>query len=152
MRTRTQQRLSVLLAALLVLTGIYGCNPSQDKTTTSEAGKNRVTVYYLHQPKRCKTCIAVGEVAKETIRTFFAEELASGQLAFEDLDISREENAGIRDELQCTWSGLYIVQKEDTVSTVEDLTTLGFMYALNQPDTLEKTLIHKLNDLLKTSK
>jgi len=126
------------IAFILSSCGNTGSKSKSDKDSLN--AKPKVSVYYLHQKKRCPTCKAVGSISKETTETDFAKEIKEGRVAFFDLDISEPANDSIGKKFECAWSGLYILSVKDGKEKIEDLTDFGFMYAINKPDTLEQKI------------
>jgi hypothetical protein len=127
-------------AILIVFSILFGCgnnNKSQSDKAESKATP-KVSVYYLHQKKSCPTCKAVGSVSRSTTEKYFKQELSDGKVAYFDLDISEPANDSIAVKFECNWSGLYIYSSGNGKEVKEDLTDVAFMYAVNNPDTLEQ--------------
>lgn len=100
-------------------------------TSTEGAG-----VYYFHGDRKCKTCKAVGEKAKEV-----AEKM---NVQFFDINIDQEENKAVAKEFQASGSSLFI--KHSKSGKIEDLTSFAFRNALNDTD----AYLEKLESTLKT--
>ncbi len=97
--------LPVLLAATLVI----GCSKSADAAAGKSSGEanapqvgpqdtkkadavpDKVVVYYFHGNRRCPTCLGIQRSIEETIDEVFKQEIANGELVFEE--INYEENA-----------------------------------------------------------
>jgi hypothetical protein len=107
-----------------------------------------VSVYYLHQKKSCMTCKAVGSVSKATTEENFSKEMKEGKVVFLDLDISDPANSSIADKFECTWAGLYIYSLKNGKETAVDLTDIGFMYAVNNPDSLKQVILSTISEKL----
>jgi hypothetical protein len=129
-----------IIAIAFIFSGCGSSNNSDKTTNDSISVKPKVSVYYLHQKKRCATCKAVGSISKTTTEKNFANEIKEGKVAFFDLDISEPANDSIAKKFECTWSGLYILSDNNGKEVTEDLTDVGFMYAVNNPDTLEQII------------
>jgi hypothetical protein len=138
------KKIVISLSAIFVLASIISsCGNSENKGKTNQDSvkiKPQVSVYYLHQKKRCTTCKAVGNISKTTTETNFGNEIKEGKVAFFDLDISEPANDSIGKKFECAWSGLYILSAKEGKEKIEDLTDFGFMYAINKPDTLEQKI------------
>jgi len=129
----------------------YGCGNSNKTDKTVQASvkiKPKVSVYYLHQKKGCMTCKAIGKISKATTEKYYQKEMKDGLLAYFDLDISQPVNDSIAKKLECTWSGLYIISNNNGKEVAEDLTDVAFMYAVNNPDTLEQIVKSIITDKL----
>jgi len=129
----------------------WGCgnSVSTDKSDKdSITTKPLVSVYYLHQKKSCMTCKAVGSVSKTTTEDNFSKEIKEGKVAFIDLDISDPVNSSIADKFECSWAGLYIYSLKNGKESAVDLTDVGFMYAVNNPDSLKQVIISTISEKL----
>lgn len=137
MQVKSYFSIATILIAFFILTSCWNNNKSQsDKGAIKVTPK--VSVYYLHQKKSCPTCKAVGSVSRSTTEKYFKQELNDGKVAFFDLDISKPENDSVAVKFECNWSGLYIYSSNNGKEIKEDLTDVAFMYAVNNPDTLEQ--------------
>jgi hypothetical protein len=56
------------------------------------ASPRRVIATYFHNTTRCYTCRAIEQLARETIESTFAAELASGRMAWRALNMELREN------------------------------------------------------------
>ena len=89
--------LSHILLACLALSLMVGCASSTTPppSDTSLGPADRVDVVYFHRTQRCPKCIHAEESINYTVETYFADELASGKVTFQVLDVQDEENAAI---------------------------------------------------------
>lgn len=53
---------------------------------------SKVIVYYLHRTRRCAGCQRAERYTRQALDENFADELASGRLAFQSVDIQSREN------------------------------------------------------------
>lgn len=131
-----------ILIVIFVVSFLFnGCGNSNSHGNADKDSVNvkpKVSVYYLHQKKSCMTCKAIGNISRTTTEQNFSKEIKDGRVAFYDLDISDPANSSVADKFECTWSGLYILSSKDGKEIAEDLTDVAFMYAVNNPDTLEQ--------------
>ena len=61
-------------------------------TTSAFCADEKIITYYFHGNARCSTCHKMEEYAKEAIEENFKDELASGLLIFEAVNIDEKEN------------------------------------------------------------
>lgn len=54
--------------------------------------ETQTIVYYFHGDMRCVTCHRLQNYAKEALDTYFAKELASGEIVWSEINIDRAEN------------------------------------------------------------
>lgn len=128
----------IIILGLLFFWGCGNSEVTNNSDKDSVMTKLLVSVYYLHQKKSCMTCKAVGSVTKSTTEKYFQKEINEGKVIFIDMDISQSANDSIVKKFECTWSGLYILSYNNGKEVTEDLTDVAFMYAVNNPDTLEE--------------
>ena len=136
---------------ILLVTVLIACQPANKKANTTVAANTApgtVDVYYFHQTKGCKTCKAVGALSKELVSETY-EKQNNKSVAYHDVNISLTENKALADKFEVSWSGLCLLAHTTKGDVSEDLTDVAFMYALNNPDTLEQILKTKINNYLK---
>ncbi len=64
--------------------------PDVDKTTAEP--DDRIIVYYFHGNVRCETCRKLEAYAKETLDTYFADELTSGKIVWQVVNVEQPQN------------------------------------------------------------
>ncbi|MFA5160121.1 MAG: nitrophenyl compound nitroreductase subunit ArsF family protein [Candidatus Omnitrophota bacterium] len=82
------------LRAFLVIAVLTSCPFSEASTAPAEGASTNsaVTVYYFHGAFRCPTCHKLEQYAKEAIETNFKDDLASGKLSFQVVNIENKGN------------------------------------------------------------
>ncbi len=107
--------------------------PTSTPTDGALAGvkADRVEVVYFHRTQRCETCLWSGQAARWTVTTYFADELASGKVTFQEVDVQEPENALLAQRFRATGPSLFvnyvlagqdhIVQAYDTYPYAGDL-------------------------------
>jgi hypothetical protein len=123
--------LAIILISLILITG---CNNKTEnlsqKTgnviTNLETDERIINVDQLeivnfHATNRCYTCITAGAYAKETVETYFQNELKYGIIKFKEIDALQPENREITLKYGPTSSSVWIgVYKGNTFSAEED--------------------------------
>ena len=127
--------------ALMLLTAVTACGQNAQKAV-SNTDKEVVNVYYFHGKTRCATCIAVGDVAKKTVETAFAD---NKKVVFTEINVSDKTNEALAEKYQVTWNALLIVKGDNLV----DITQQAFATALNNPQSLENLIKEEVNKRLK---
>lgn len=134
------------LLLLLVAAAFVACGQTpKNKTTVSTVQTDGVEVLSFHTKKRCPTCIAIEQRAREVVETDFAAQLADGKLVFRVVDISEDE--ALADKYEVTWSSLLVTQRKNGGESVNDLTKFAFANARTNPEKFKaelKTVIEKL--------
>jgi len=91
-------------------------------------------VYYFHSKQRCKTCLAIQDVAAQTIAENFAE---NADVKFVELDFTENTNEAIANKYEVAGSSLIIVSGD----TQKNLTSDAFANALRNPEVLKETIV-----------
>jgi thiol-disulfide isomerase/thioredoxin len=106
----------ILIAALLAA----GCSSSTAVTSSppqvsplpaqaiSSSPVEHIEVYHFHGNHQCAPCIAVGDLAEQTVKTNFKEEFASGRLVFAHVNAELPENYALASKYGVTGSSLWI--------------------------------------------
>ncbi|MDD3566966.1 MAG: nitrophenyl compound nitroreductase subunit ArsF family protein [Bacteroidales bacterium] len=134
--------LSIASLAMIMLS----CGGSTEKKST-ETAKTEVTetakvmVYYFHSKQRCKTCLAIQDVAAQTIAENFAE---NADVKFLELDYTEKANEAISTKYEIAGSSLIIVSGNEHVN----LTSAAFANAVRNPDVLKETISNEVNNRL----
>ena len=133
--------LKMLLLAMLLLIpmGVFAQNNTNPV----------VEVIYFHGPQRCKTCVELEKVAKETINSKFGNQVKSGKITFKTVDVSTSAGEKIADKYEVAWSALIILRKDGKKEKYVDLTKDGFKYAVQAPDKLKGIIANQINAYLK---
>lgn len=135
------RNLVLLIFSLLVLVSCGGKKekiPEKENMEISQEQSSMVNVYYFHGNKRCKTCIAVQNVAKETIEKTYP----NTEVKFIEVNTSEKENEALVEKFEVSWNAL-IIQKGEKW---EDITEQGFALAINSPKELENIIKTKVNN------
>ena len=68
----------------------------------------KLEIYHFHAAKQCASCIAVGNLAEETVNTYFADELKSGRIVFGHINGELPENKDLVTKYGVTGSSLWL--------------------------------------------
>jgi len=118
--------LIILVAGLLCACGSPAPEvPSSSDTSSIPADK--VEVVYFHRAQRCYSCIYAEEGTRYTVETYFADELASGKVAFEVFNVEDKENATIVKKYGAFTSSLFVNTIRDGTDHIEEVTDIWFV-------------------------
>jgi len=115
-------KIQYLITAIILfsIAGIMsGCSSKADNNTAgnvatdiSDSEKNiaidKLEIYHFHGTHQCSSCIAVGQLAEETVNTYFADELKSGKIVFGHINGDLPENRLLVGAYGVTGSSLWI--------------------------------------------
>ncbi|NYT05646.1 MAG: hypothetical protein GKC04_04650 [Methanomicrobiales archaeon] len=111
-KTRSLYLLLVIAAAAVLATGCTGSDAPENRLS-SEVGYTgtnveKVELYHFYGANRCVSCMMLGDLAEQTVNAYYAQELLSGRLVFEHIDMEMPENRGIVEQYGPTGSSLWI--------------------------------------------
>ena len=113
----------VCLAVWLIVA--YGTSPATPPASNNFSGPaERVDVVYFHRTQRCSTCIHAEELTRDTVETHFADELASGKLTFQSIDVQDSNKAAIVNRYGAYARQLFINTVKDGTDHIEQATDL----------------------------
>jgi len=69
---------------------------------------DRIDVVYFHSTQRCKTCLYIEQRVVYITETYFQEELDSGKMTLQRLDLGDKENAAMISKYNAVSSQLYL--------------------------------------------
>lgn len=131
---------NTLLMLLFVLNAIACNNPQSNNNSSSDDSTKieNIEVYYFHGTRRCVTCIAVGEVSSELVKSNYED---NENVKFIEINIDEPGNEELVEKFQVSGSGLYVFNGKD----IENITAFAFQYARANPDKLKDKLIELIN-------
>ncbi len=94
---------------------------------TSSTPADRIEVVYFHRAQRCPGCLYAEAGTRYTLETYFANELSSGKLTFQVLNVEDEGNAGIAEKYGAYTSSLFINTVKDGVDHIEEVVDIWFI-------------------------
>jgi hypothetical protein len=112
----------------------------------SSSPADRVDVVYFHRTQQCYSCRYAEEGTNYTVKTHFADELASGKLTFQSLDVQDSENAAIVQKYGAYGSQLFINTVKDGTDHIEQVTDIWLVIGKDEAfvevvkDRIEKSL------------
>lgn len=69
---------------------------------------DKLEIYHFHGTQQCPSCKAIGAYAEETANTYFADELNSGKIIFEHVNIDLPENKDLVIKYGASGSSLWL--------------------------------------------
>ncbi|NQV02588.1 MAG: hypothetical protein HQ542_08085 [Bacteroidia bacterium] len=118
-----------LLSLLMILTvvGTFAIAPPSGE---------KVDVYYFHFTRRCKTCLNVEKVAKESVETLYPDQMKKGEITFQSINLDEKEGAALGKKCKVEGQTLIVIYGDKRV----DLTDKGFLYGNGNPDKLKEEI------------
>lgn len=131
--------------AIVMSLGTFSCTAQTSKKadeTTALASK--IEVYYFHFTRRCMTCNAVETESKSAIEGLYPQQVKNGSIVFTGVNLDDATSKGIAEKCKAGGQGLLIISGNKRI----DLTSQGFMYAVNNPDKLRDEIKKAVDPLL----
>ncbi len=115
-------------------------NSSNDNATgtkTPAAPVSRIDVIYFHANQRCVTCLCFEKSINKVIDTYFSDELNSGKLTYQVLNLQQPENADITKKYQAVGSQLFVNVIIKGVDNIQDIQSIWNWKCVNDPHGFE---------------
>lgn len=125
------------------------CNPDGTcKTDTKVTSNNndKMYVYAFHGTNQCTTCKNMKANTKATLDTYFAEELKTGKIVFQIVDVDDKKNEKLAEKFEATGTALMINQVKGGKEKIIDLSDMAFEKA-NDKALFVADLKSKINGL-----
>ncbi|PKP39193.1 MAG: hypothetical protein CVT98_02800 [Bacteroidetes bacterium HGW-Bacteroidetes-15] len=140
------KRFALILSIGFLAFGLLSCGGSSEKktaeTTKVEVAETaKVMVYYFHSKQRCKTCLAIQDVAAQTVEENFKN---NADVKFLELDFTEKANEAIAEKYEVAGSSLIIVSDNEHLN----LTDVAFGNALRNPNELKDAIVGEINNYL----
>ena len=115
--------LSILIGSLM----LFSCNGNaQSKQAKSTKSQNRIEVIDFHSTHRCMTCNAIEANTKYTLNTFFANELKSGEITFQSINVDEDKNYKMAEKYEASGTSLFLNIVIGNKETKINLTDFAF--------------------------
>jgi hypothetical protein len=135
----------VAIAAASIIIFAFSGGESSVADETAAISKDKVEVIYFHLTRRCVTCQAVENVARDVVKELYPAEVEKGTVVFRTLNIEDKSSEADAKRVNATGQCLLIVSGDTRI----DLTSEGFMNARNSPEKLKEEIKKAVDPLLK---
>jgi hypothetical protein len=128
-------RVSVFFIVALLLIGLPCCvatTPSQTQVPEGEPPTSsptttptvKVDLLYFHRPQRCTKCLCFERRVSDVVSEYFQDQIDSGQLTFQILNIGDKENYALVQKYRAVGSQLFIntiINGEEHIKDVQEI-------------------------------
>lgn len=131
----------VLTIALIAVSINFSCTAQTDKNKEAETTikAENVEVFYFHYTRRCATCNAVEDVAREAIEEYYGDDVF-----FVSYNLDEEDGKQKAEVIGVSGQTLIIVNGENKIN----ITNEGFMNARTNPEKLKEIIKEKIDPLV----
>ena len=112
-------------------------NDSATGAKTPAAPISRIDVIYFHANQRCVTCLCFEKSINKVIDTYFSDDLNSGKLTYQVLNLQQPENADITKNYQAVGSQLFVNVIIKGVDNIQDIQSIWNWKCANDPHGFE---------------
>lgn len=137
-------------STILLLLFIMALLPILNAQNKSKTGTTPVVeVYYFHPTERCPVDQAIEENTRQTMQTYFANDIKSGKIKFQVLNTEDKANSKIISRFEINAQALYLVKVVNGKDVQTDLTAFAFDYGKSNPQMFRMRLRDEITDALK---
>jgi hypothetical protein len=112
---------SILAFGLIMLTA------NVNAQTTNEKMTDKIEVIDFHSTHRCITCNAIEMHTRYTLKKYFANELKSGKITFQVINVEKEKNYKLAEKFEASGTSLFMNVIAKGKEKKIDLTQFAFM-------------------------
>jgi len=105
----------------------------------------QVDVYYFHFSRRCKTCLNVEKVTRESVESLFPDQVKKGEITFQSINLDEEEGEAIGKKCNVEGQTLMVICGDKSVN----LTDKAFLYANGRPEKLKEEIKSAVEEVMR---
>lgn len=116
---------------------------TSDKYLTRTENSNEpdgIQLMYFHTLRRCSSCIGIENLARGYTTIHYNEQVNSGFISINSIDIEKPENKMLAQKMKVTGSALYIRMVKNGRAYYYDLTQMAFMHIESDPNYIREEL------------
>lgn len=116
-------QLTIFFVIALALIILGSAKNSQSSDVDGEIAKpkaDKIEIMYFHSTVRCASCVTLEEYVKEAVDEFFKEEIASGIISFQEVNVDLPENKDLALKFKAVGSSLKINEIYDETDHIEE--------------------------------
>ena len=121
--------------------------PSESPETKTAPG--RVDVVYFHRPRRCVTCLCFEERIRHVVKTYFQDEVDSGKLTLEVLNLGDEDNAAIVNKYGAFGPQLFVNTVRDGADRIRNIEDIWSWGCTRNPEGFDEAVKSTIEQSLK---
>ncbi len=118
----TLRKLSIItVIAVLALLLLASMMPviSSEGLSGSSGTPDKIVLLYFHRTQRCMTCNNAEQYARDTLNTYFPDDVKSGLLSIQSIDY--QQDSGMAKKYNVNMQGLKLVEYRGGQETVKDV-------------------------------
>jgi hypothetical protein len=124
------------------------CATEKSSSVSTTNAKNHLEVYAFHGTRQCETCKNMKANTKATLDKYFSEEMKSGKIVFQIIDVDDVKNEKLAEKFQATGTALMVDNVVNGKDNIIDWSDFAFDKA-NDAEAFVPELKTKISSLLK---
>lgn len=134
----------ILLLIMVMAVSFTGLKAQKDKK--KEKKREYIECLYFHRTNVCPSCVEIKKCIQEVLEEVYSREIKKGKIVYHRVDYEKNpKNKHVLD-YAIDKPTLFLIYHNKGKSSVIDLTTEGFKYALHQPDKFKKIVVDSINE------
>ena len=135
--------LVVSIFACLILVSCDNRNQKKDVIQVVQTVNDDPTVYvyYFHTKLRCKGCVAVENVSKQTVTENYK---GNNNVRYVEVNLDEDKDEYLIEKYRVAWNTLLITKGDKQVNITND----AFAWAENSPEVLTEQIMTEVNRFL----
>src|SRR4030042_1220444 len=125
-RVKAAKLYKLVFSVTLAVVILCACSVPSPNSNSSVAPSidNGLEIVYFHRTHRCYGCTYAEDSIRYTIDSYFANEVASGELVFMSIDVRDGKNAAVVDKYGAYTSSLFMNKVVGGVEQIEQITDM----------------------------
>jgi rhodanese-related sulfurtransferase len=124
------------------------CATDKSSSISATNAENHLEVYAFHGTRQCETCKNMKANTKATLDKYFSEEMKSGKIVFQIIDVDDPKNEKLAEKFQATGTALMVDNVVNGKDNIIDWSDFAFDKA-NDAQAFVPELKAKISTLLK---
>lgn len=138
------KNVKLLAFVLIVILSSVSCNGQANKREVTQTfSTSKVSVYYFHFTRRCATCLAVEENARNAVEALFPNGVKAGDYSFTSLNLDQASTKEIANKLGVGGQAMIVVRGDKKL----DITSAVWM-AAHDPEKMKVEITSGIEKVL----
>lgn len=138
----------IVIALFSVFSCTTGTSREKNSTSTNVEQKDGLKIYAFHGTRQCETCKHMKSYTKSTLDKYFKDELKSGVIVYQVVDVDDESNYELAEKFEATGTALMINKVENGKDQITDWSNFAFEFANGDQTAFEKELEKMIQEKL----
>ncbi len=143
---------NIIPIIVLALFSVISCTSKSESekgaASMNRAQKNGLKIYAFHGTRQCETCKHMKSYTKSTLDKYFKDELKSGAIVYQVVDVDDESNFELAEKFEATGTALMIDKVENGKDQITDWSNFAFEFANGDQIAFENELKRMIQEQL----